>query len=920
MDTGENIGSPTSSESLRMREAQEYVEEEMRQADLGGVLAGPLEGTGRHDDEDEDLRGAVDMAPPVTRFEPGSLIPPTHSEEDMARIRRETESFLSDVRCVVVKGDGPSRSYDAVREIRSKLYKIETVNGRKVWIFNNGTFFNGDDRITQVRRLIDSVKHQYITLSFNEVTMSCLSCTGRDHFIRSADRPVFLLGDQGVPPLIPTKDHNGCIFVLRIEDGRPGELVDLLMSVVGPVLPLDSYIIISCGSMLSRVGLCSYLVDLVAAVNIAKRHWPEARINHGPILVNEGGEKPVWAGAVANLMTWLVNQSVKFPGEFSLEETYRLTNRELFFDLAGTANGRSVTVLPTSLTDKSVEPVVIGGHHIKNSLVKTDEETEKKILTQNIRELIQRGARLSTNIDCSRQRTDDAIRDDRPGIIFLGGENAAKLRNVAVNLGRHAHLVSLPSLKKSDIESAVDQMKELYQNVEDKANVTLVCLVFNERAFISVGDDGTASVPTRDENGNSHIEGDLAIIGDDQIRLICDKVSPVIREAPDLFKIHVGPMPKFICQPCCDDEGHMTNRGRPDFTDNMMRGIANIKNIGRRQFHNNGILKAQMINVAPLLKDHMTAAAHERDGESDRQEPTNRGYEILLAEVEDVAAGLRTTAALATVGLTSESPSQITARVPRRPQAAEIAPADVVLPPQQRQRQEQRGGIRPESSDRSRQNTRPAPSPSPPATRNRRRSGSRAAENRVSPYERPQQTSDSGFRPIPGRRPSDTGSSGSSAGTLQGVYFTRPDQRQWREDSRERRRHVSEGAAYQPRYAPQPQPQPQPQSYSGSGQPLQPPQMNYDYRQQPRYERPGPHHEQPLQHHEQPRYEQPHQRQVPPPPPQQSRGYPQRRNPYERPPSGVWVDDPDSRYDSYGYDFSYPRYGGDDAPYEDPRQ
>jgi len=403
-----------------------------------------------------------------------------------------------------------------------------------------------------------------------------------------------------------------------------------------------------------------------------------------------------------------------------------------------------------------------------------------------------------------------------------------------------------------------------------------------------------------------HIEGDLAIIGDDQIRVICDKVAPVIKEAPDLFKVIVGPVPRFVYQPCCDNEEHVANRTKDDFVDNMLRGIANIKNIGRRQIHNNGILKSQTINVAPILKDHMTVESHEQDGETDKQEPTHRGYEILLKEIEDVADGLRTTAALAAAGFSKESPRP---RQQGRP-AAEIAPADIELPPQMLKagRSDTRGGRAP-PADRAGRASRPAPSPSPPTPRrDRRRSGSRAAENRISPYARPlPQTS--GSRPIPLAYPSDTGSSGSSGGTMQGISFSRPEHN-WdaryrlpdndgrmppppssRDHSVDRRRHASEGSALQHRYQ---------QTYEPHQRVPLPSQQHqyqqYQYEDQ-RHRPPPPQQYQPSQDEQQ-------RHQHPP----MGRG---QREPYDRNPGGIWVVDQESRYNDYGYDFHYPRYSGE---------
>jgi len=526
-----------------------------------------------------------------------------------------------------------------------------------------------------------------------------------------------------------------------------------------------------------------------------------------------------------------------------------------------------------------------------------------------LEDLNQAGARLSLNIDCSGKVTEEE--KDLPGIIFLGGEAAAKLKSVGGNLGRHAHMVQLASLKRSDIESATEKMKEIYQNVDNKSEVTLVCMAFDERAFLAVHEDGSVTVLSSTNGNESHVEGDLAVIGDDQIRLICDKVAPILREAPELFKVIVGPAPKFICQPCRQADDHMPNRSKPDFVDNMMRGIANIKNIGRRQIHNNGILKSSVINVAPMLKDYMTAEAHERDGETDKQEPSHKGYEALLAEVEDTVAGMRTTAALAAGNLMLNSPRMGTSGTPAssgRPEV-EIIAEGVVRPPPPAIRgrgatvRQTRGTPSAAPARRGSRSSAPSPSPSPPASR-RRRSSSRSQEQRTGPYDRP------AARPIPQRRPSDTGSSGSSGGGHQ----HRADQQYWEasnrhseagqhpmgppdpyyyrdEPRRDRRRHASDGAVYHPAPAPrQPpmyfvhEPYQGPASYP-PGPPMQPPQQQQQQQQQQD--------------------------------PSDSANPDQRRE-YDRREGGIWILDQDSRYSDYSYD--YPRYGGESAPYKEPRR
>ena len=80
-----------------------------------------------------------------------------------------------------------------------------------------------------------------------------------------AEREAFFLGDQALPPLLPSSSAKSCIRIIRLEFGSMHELVSIFLELLeGRRLSPGSIIMIFSLSHIANVGVAAYIEDLVA--------------------------------------------------------------------------------------------------------------------------------------------------------------------------------------------------------------------------------------------------------------------------------------------------------------------------------------------------------------------------------------------------------------------------------------------------------------------------------------------------------------------------------------------------------------------------------------------------------------------------------------------------------------------------------
>jgi hypothetical protein len=117
-----------------------------------------------------------------------------------------------------------------------------------------------------------------VTTSFDERTLRCRGCSGREDKApwranrgQEGHRQVFLLTDQCYPPVLPAHGGAICVRIIRREYGSLNQLAAELMDLArGKTIEKESLVLLFSGTHLAKVGTTAYVEDLVAAVAAIK--------------------------------------------------------------------------------------------------------------------------------------------------------------------------------------------------------------------------------------------------------------------------------------------------------------------------------------------------------------------------------------------------------------------------------------------------------------------------------------------------------------------------------------------------------------------------------------------------------------------------------------------------------------------------
>jgi hypothetical protein len=130
----------------------------------------------------------------------------------------------------------PSRSYEAIIENKKKKEKAGTIGSiaSGQGPTECGSFFNkGDNRVLRSVYKEDVSSLSVSSMSFNPVTWKCTACPS-SHSIFEANakggRTVIVLADQNFPAVLPSSE-NRCLSIIRLDQGRLDELIDLFLKI-----------------------------------------------------------------------------------------------------------------------------------------------------------------------------------------------------------------------------------------------------------------------------------------------------------------------------------------------------------------------------------------------------------------------------------------------------------------------------------------------------------------------------------------------------------------------------------------------------------------------------------------------------------------------------------------------------------------
>jgi hypothetical protein len=454
--------------------------------------------------------------------------------------------------------------------------------------------------------------NQSISASIDPGKLCCVSCDA-EHPIVGKEPIVVLFSDQNFVPII-TGVSKECLSVIRVENCSLLELYEVAIEIFGNAnLPEGSVFLFGSVSYLGRSGTSIYARDWSEMVARCAGKWRGVRICPLiPLVVTECSGTVV--RELSELTNWYNNVYDSDPLGF----------REVWLELVAAMEDCSTgattlevmdsykVALPSTLTSTKLDrtitfcsnnsrPVVCNGLpkdrccELLGSLL--------KFLFENFRAC----ARPETYLGRADVTINQSEKNEN-NVTFVG----------ASNLGYCMAHFSDPSLSAVGVTIAgwnpcPENINKMIAAVEEKAKVS-TAFVFDLLGNSSVRYeqfDGTTSLPFK-SNGRFHLAGKVTTTSPDIFKKVVQAITPIMKAVGNKPCIVLPPLPRYVYARCCNDSGHCTNAGDPEYQSFMMSGFVRLKNDLIKQLVHNGLSNFKVMDTCCVTAVPATAKIGER--------------------------------------------------------------------------------------------------------------------------------------------------------------------------------------------------------------------------------------------------------------------------------------------------------------------
>ena len=124
---------------------------------------------------------------------------------------------------------------------------------------------------------------------------------------RQAEREVILLGDQALPPLLPSSSDLNCMRIIRLEFGSLHQLVTIMLDLLeGRRLCPGSLILIFSVTHIAQVGIADYIEDLIASKKrLTEKLGDNIYVSSAPPLLLCGLDREQSIRDIFDLQEWI---------------------------------------------------------------------------------------------------------------------------------------------------------------------------------------------------------------------------------------------------------------------------------------------------------------------------------------------------------------------------------------------------------------------------------------------------------------------------------------------------------------------------------------------------------------------------------------------------------------------------------------
>jgi len=448
---------------------------------------------------------------------------------------------------------------------------------------------------------------------------------------------IFVLSDQNFPPAVPCSTGE-CMKIIRIENGKLAELVNVLLDVTGrgSILPAGSVVLIFSASHLLMTGLAGYVTDMACEIEKIERIFRGGVVAVPGVPVFIGGNSDSsLTRSLLEFESWLKATSQQFPmktwgvfvsgvteetagGEFRVEKF-----RHRLPESLRRTNFCKTWISADWTSPREVPPVT--------------KEIESVILAMLVREM---NEFFSTNLGGAliHDRLCPDSQENPQRFLVIGGSHARKEGEGLTDRGH-----SVITCSQSGFRPNVTACKQMAVKVaEALANcgpeVTVVVHCLDNVAFMSRTEEG-GDLPIRQyPNGERHVDGDLVLASKERMFMYFRNCLHFLRLLENRRVILLSPLPRYLYVGCCSQEDHCTNRSEPEYEASQRASLMEVRDYLKDFLFTYGLRGFSVLNPGREVP------MEDEDGESlwtrDPVHPAYEGYNRIVDLLEEEAAKL----------------------------------------------------------------------------------------------------------------------------------------------------------------------------------------------------------------------------------------------------------------------------------------
>jgi uncharacterized membrane protein YgcG len=146
-------------------------------------------------------------------------------------------------------------------------------------------------------------------------------------------------------------------------------------------------------------------------------------------------------------------------------------------------------------------------------------------------------------------------------------------------------------------------LEEIKSAMVDNTEVAVVLGMTDNSFYVARTEDGSLIPHRRDIEGKYHMDGDILCSPLDSSRQVFLQLVPLLQGLPDVDKVLLAPIPRYLYNSCCLDMEHGPNVTDEDHCDKILAGISALQKLWRGMAFRERIRNLRVVNIGPKIVD-----------------------------------------------------------------------------------------------------------------------------------------------------------------------------------------------------------------------------------------------------------------------------------------------------------------------------